>query len=361
MDINNIQSNVEKSYQQMQNRWMNFHLRLLPICTAVIAIIEMMMFFVIKETNSLLHTYLDYWLLYVLLPVFLCTLISLTGYQLVKRTNISVKKKQYIISYLFMLFAFIIAWFHSGFVTSLVTIIFPILFTIVYEDHQLTSSLTILGLLILLFSGFGYTFDIDKVIDAYYIINFVICVLLVSITWLTSYYMIRFMKLKKEVIINNDIQRYTLANQIMTDNLTGVGSRSGLMDFIEHADEKCEYCLIMMDIDNFKMFNDQKGHLYGDHILKGIGTLLNQKIPEAAVYRYGGDEFVLIFVDLDIALINQRIDNLFAVVKEQYDISLSAGAVIAKSMAMHKMIYYADEALYQAKKVVGSKLIFKKI
>lgn len=359
MKSNDIYSYVEGAYQKIQNRWMNFHLCLLPICTVFLAMVEIIMFFVIKETNSLLHSYLDYFLLYVIFPVSLGGLISAVGFGLIKHTSLPNIKKQYIISYLFMLFAFIIAWVHGGFIVALLTVNFPILFTVMYENHRLTSSITIFALIIIWFTAFSTTFDFDKVIDAYYIINLVICVLLTMFTWLTSYFMIRFMVMKKNIIINNDIQRYELRNQVMHDNLTMVGSRMGLTRFIEDIGDSLndEYCLVMMDIDNFKGINDKKGHLYGDYILKEIGMLMNNMIPLANIFRYGGDEFVLIFMNVDLQTITKDINELFKLVNKRLDISLSAGAVVAKGVPIDRMIYYADKYLYEAKAVKGNKLI----
>lgn len=358
MESNDIYNHVEKAYLKVQNRWMNFHLRLLPICTAFLSIVEVIMFFVIIKTDSLLHSYQEYFVLYILFPVSMGIIISLLGYYFIKKTSFSTVKKQYIISYLFMLFAFVVAWIHGGFIVALLTVNFPILFTVMYEDHRLTSSLTIFGLFSIVFTAFSSTFDFDKVIDAYYIINLVICVLMTMITWLTSYFMIHFMTMKKSIIIDNDIQRYELRNQVMYDNLTGVGSRMALSNFMEIADKSNdEYCLVMMDIDKFKGINDYRGHLYGDYILKELGRLMKDRVLQANIYRYGGDEFVLIYSNTDFEIIKADFNSLFELANTHLNISLSAGAIVGKRIPVDKMIYCADKALYEAKMVSGSKLV----
>lgn len=358
MKSHKLYSYVEHGYQKIQNRWMNFHLRLLMICTVVLLFIEIIMFFVVKGTNSLLHSYADYFLTYVFFPVGMCAICSFSTYILVKKTSLSIKKKQYFISYVFLFVSFIISWVHGGFIVALITVIFPIVFTVMYEDIRLTTSMTVLAIIIQLFTAFSDTFDFDKVINAYYIINLYICIFITLATWGVCMIMLKFMNLKKEVIINNDIRRYELQNQLMIDGLTNVGSRIGLDYFMEeitnHSDD--EYCLVMLDIDSFKNINDVNGHLYGDWVLKQLGAMMKEHFTSAKIYRYGGDEFVLIFINQKYQNIEKYINDFFEIIEKETKIQLSAGAFIARKMAFDQMMYYADIALYNSKAFKGSRL-----
>ena len=55
------------------------------------------------------------------------------------------------------------------------------------------------------------------------------------------------------------------------------------------------YAVAMADVDHFKRFNDTYGHEVGDEVLRAVATRLKEALPEAAVFRYGGEEFAMPF------------------------------------------------------------------
>ena len=98
-----------------------------------------------------------------------------------------------------------------------------------------------------------------------------------------------------------DIQKKKLETLAITDELTGAYNQrffySILDEEIEMADkEKSSLGLMMIDIDNFKMYNEIYGHSFGDEILRGTVAILESLLKDKKAYicRYGGDEFVII-------------------------------------------------------------------
>jgi diguanylate cyclase len=84
----------------------------------------------------------------------------------------------------------------------------------------------------------------------------------------------------------------------LTDPLTGLGNRRFLREELQHAvvtkETRGVHFLVMIDLDNFKDVNDSFGHVVGDETLISIATELRRLSEEAAVGRYGGDEFCLL-------------------------------------------------------------------
>ena len=76
------------------------------------------------------------------------------------------------------------------------------------------------------------------------------------------------------------------------DELTGILGRRALMFKLKTAGK--HYCLVMVDVDHFKLFNDKHGHQVGDDVLKVVAKLIG-KTSGAVAYRYGGEEFILMF------------------------------------------------------------------
>ena len=82
-------------------------------------------------------------------------------------------------------------------------------------------------------------------------------------------------------------------NMAFRDELSGIPSRRALMQFVQTLGRK--YVVVMADIDHFKKFNDSYGHDVGDQVLKLVATQLHKVGGGGRAFRYGGEEFTLVF------------------------------------------------------------------
>lgn len=129
---------------------------------------------------------------------------------------------------------------------------------------------------------------------------------------------------------------------------------------------------LMLDIDYFKRYNDEYGHLAGDLILKKVASILNDKSREIDLLcRYGGDEFALVLPRTalqDARVVAERLrraisEHLFHITNEQVQVTVSIGiaACDPKDMRLdgicEKVIDLADKALYQAKSLGRNKVV----
>jgi len=121
--------------------------------------------------------------------------------------------------------------------------------------------------------------------------------------------------------------------------------------------------LIMLDVDNFKTFNDLNGHPLGDLILKKVSWLLKRNFRECDfIARYGGDEFSVILPDTDklkaMAIAKRLCQTISETAFEHEDIlpqkkltmSMGLAAYPEDSKSRKELVERADLALYQAKK-----------
>jgi diguanylate cyclase (GGDEF)-like protein len=148
------------------------------------------------------------------------------------------------------------------------------------------------------------------------------------------------------------------------DGLTKLYNHSHFQEILANEIEKAdrydrELSLLMMDIDNFKDFNDTYGHPVGDEVLKELARLLKEEArgPDV-VARYGGEEFVVILPETDIkgaVKMGQRLNKAIKDMVVEYDdlelkVTVSIGAsVYSESKSQKDLINDSDEALYQAK------------
>ena len=161
-----------------------------------------------------------------------------------------------------------------------------------------------------------------------------------------------------------------LLKRAETDSLTGLGNRYALNRFADKAFENAYFsrqplAVEILDVDNFKRYNDTYGHQAGDECLKKIGNEIN-KICSGSEnvhgFRYGGDEFVIIYENLSdeqvmeyaLSLRSQvtsmKIESSFA--NTEGILSISQGIRNSVPLETNKLwdyMYAADNALYDVK------------
>jgi len=160
--------------------------------------------------------------------------------------------------------------------------------------------------------------------------------------------------------------RKHLTNLANTDNLTKLFNHRYLQErliaLFKGADFENPLSLIMIDIDDFKLFNDTHGHQKGDDLLFQIGQIITKFAPHSGfAARYGGEEFVVVLPGLDSAkavalaeVIRLKIDTQFFYGEEHQPagkITISCGVATAPEYAKtpEELIQRADQALYRAK------------
>jgi len=161
-----------------------------------------------------------------------------------------------------------------------------------------------------------------------------------------------------------------LHQQTVVDGLTNIMNRRGFDEAYANEwrraqREKTPLALIMADIDSFKLYNDNMGHLAGDDCLKAVASMLKEtlKRPSDLVARYGGEEFIIMLSNTDVAgaaavaeKIRSRVEEaqlVYSASDGEAIITISAGvaAVIpSKGQSPEHLIEIADQAMYQAKK-----------
>jgi diguanylate cyclase (GGDEF)-like protein len=152
-----------------------------------------------------------------------------------------------------------------------------------------------------------------------------------------------------------------LAYDAFHDTLTGLPNRAWLMQRLQYlTNHKHLYAVLFTDLDRFKVINDSLGHLVGDELLRQATRRLRASLPaRATVARFGGDEFVILFEDIenlqeatDLAdQIQSELENPFKVYEYELFVSISIGITIsnAEYLQPEDILRDADIAMYQAK------------
>ena len=184
------------------------------------------------------------------------------------------------------------------------------------------------------------------------------------------------------VVAHDDITQRTLAEfkvqeayrllelQASTDGLTGVANRRSFDRTLEeewkrHDRTQSPLSLAMLDVDCFKQYNDQNGHLAGDDCLKAVVQAIKSKMarPGDFVARYGGEEFAVILPNTDTAGASTLLKNALRSVRRLaishpsskvsrgiVTVSIGCATVIpSEHDSPSEFLHRADQALYEAK------------
>ena len=156
-------------------------------------------------------------------------------------------------------------------------------------------------------------------------------------------------------------QHYLLKSTAITDSLTGLNNRSLLQATLENAISQSHrsntpMAILMLDIDHFKMINDQFGHHIGDMVLRKTGDILAKSFRSSdSVFRIGGEEFLVLIYNTDKA-------NAFIVaekLRQEYEqLSLIDGQTVTISIGVSSLqadinweqwMKQCDKNMYSAK------------
>jgi two-component system chemotaxis response regulator CheY len=148
------------------------------------------------------------------------------------------------------------------------------------------------------------------------------------------------------------------------DPLTGIGNRLRLAEDLEAVCGRVEryghaYCVAIADVDHFKAYNDAHGHPRGDDVLRAVATSLRDTVRTGdTVYRYGGEEFVVLLPEQTLAGAEQAAERLRAAIEAlalphpgggSVTVSIGVAGLGDGTCAPDALFEAADQALYAAK------------
>jgi len=152
----------------------------------------------------------------------------------------------------------------------------------------------------------------------------------------------------------------------ITDDLTGLYNHRHFFKTLESEltrlkRQKTSLSLLMLDVDNFKRYNDTHGHVEGDRVLKKTGEIIKHSIRHNvdSGYRYGGDEFASLLIGASLEQALTIAERIRLTIEEAgfKDVTVSVGlAAFRDGFDLERFVKSADDAMYVAKHSGGNRV-----
>jgi len=354
---------IQKEYTRIDKDWLSLHYKI-SIGMVLFALAVECIMGVILVNSDMLNTSVPRFVFkFILVPSSVNALCIVVDHAVVKSGKISQTAKIYTVSIINTVICFSLFTAHSAFAATYYVFVTAVILTTVYASSLVTLSTSVIGVVLLVVSELFITWDVDKPTvfqSTLRLGNFLIALFIMFFVSIICMVVIRYEQRKNRASIRIEEERVLLKKKLKMDELTGIYNRKALHDAmrdLEDFNPRDNYVFGITDIDKFKNINDSWGHQAGDRCLRAFAELLKNSCEKAVAYRYGGDEFCLIFHNTDMkeayetaVLIQNRLKQVDF--KEYPGMKMTASFGLAEyhnGMNAARLFLNADQALYQAK------------
>lgn len=253
---------------------------------------------------------------------------------------------------------------------------------ILFDYWRVLGSFLLSLLLIIVLAGlvgagvleYAPLFISDPIVKGSVSVYWVFSIILCSVPFVTTVFFAVFILLNRWRRREDKIRMLSA-----TDPLTGLANRRSLFEKAEHELARAKrngqhLAVCMIDLDHFKLINDQHGHAAGDSVLQQVSLVLSRELRDVDIIgRIGGEEFVLVLPDSDGEAVFQAVERCRRAIEktpmvlsdshEQSAVTASFGVFASKgrdSLTFAQMLARADEALYQAKEEGRNRVVLWK-
>ena len=170
----------------------------------------------------------------------------------------------------------------------------------------------------------------------------------------------------EETLSKNDLEAEkenakNFQNMATTDSMTGVRNKHAYSEAESHLNTKIRHkeihklAVVVCDINGLKIVNDTLGHAAGDKLIKDACSMICEYFTHGAVYRIGGDEFVVILQEKGFDTMQEVIDDINRAIEEnirkkEVVISIGYSKLTPEDQLLHDVFERADQMMYERKK-----------
>ena len=301
------------------------------------------------------------WWRNVMIPTILNLLTHLTAMICIKSPKITQKGKNTVIIVALMITSFVVALFHREFPVTCCAFVFPIILSAMFNNKQLLKGsfgATVLQLLCVAGALWWDGKDpLELTLDMIVLLGFAV------VAFFCGVFSINFSQQNEAIIRSQAKSNSKLREDVLRDQMTGLYAHQAFLAQLQvqastATDTNVPFCLVMMDLDDFKRVNDTYGHDCGDEVLLHFAKTLHRRCSMTdTAYRYGGEEFAVIFRGKRAGEVYDTVQDILSYFRgyrfsfTDSPITFSAGICqYAPGMTGERLFEAADRTLYAAKR-----------
>jgi diguanylate cyclase len=357
-------------YQAILKEWNG---NLMKVCFGIIVaafMVEIIFFaqYMITKTGKIVPE--SYILRYILLPTIVNLVLYYSCRALLKSKKFSEDAKRMLTLFLFTVLVSVIMIIHYTFEVLYAIIVIPLYASVVHAKKKVTKSTFLILIPVLMLDMVIIWFTKEEGIHNF-IYNVVVTYIILILSYFLALSIVKFENQKEKLIMEQSAQNAKLQQELLYDGLTHIYNHTGmysiLEDYLIEKEDNAPIFLAVLDIDLFKLVNDDFGHETGNDVLVRLGELM-QAISDnnVSVARYGGEEFCIMFRKLEKEDCYAILDELHKEFAEQKyavinrKITFSAGlAGYEDGFTISALIEKADKCLYEAKNTGRNKIVMR--
>lgn len=354
---------IQREYTRIDKDWLALHYRISIGMVLFAFAVECIMGVVMVNSDMLTTTVPRYILKFIVAPSIMNLICIAIDTAAMRSKKVPQKMKVYTISFVNAMICFILFTVHSVFTATYYIFSAAIILTIIYANYYVAFFTTLISISLLVISEVFIFWDADKssiLENTFRLSDFVVALFILLALSVICMVVIRYEQKKNKASIRIEEEGLLLQQRLRMDELTGIFNRKALHDAMMNLedcnpDQKCIFAVI--DVDEFKRINDNWGHQTGDRCLIKFAELLRENCGKAIPFRYGGDEFCLLFHNTDIEeavhtceQIQTKLRRLNIEADPKPEVTASFGlAEYSDRINAAQLFVRADQALYKAK------------
>ena len=178
----------------------------------------------------------------------------------------------------------------------------------------------------------------------------------------------------ERLVLSLEKRNEQLSADAHEDALTSLLNRRGFLPIVQDlmkGEKTQKFCIAFCDLDDFKRVNDSYGHEAGDEVLKHATMMIKEELPGCDICRWGGEEFVILLKDCDLATAKSRVERLRKTIESNPTVFCKKQIFVTTTIGLEQfsksykepeaVIKKADERMYYGKQHGKNILIYEDI
>lgn len=344
-------------------KWQKSLLRLCWCGVLLVFVFELSLFIAFYTTKTLVSPLSSYLLLRLILPSSISVMTAIAFTIVLRSNSFTVFQKNRAASHSIFMLCSVVGIFHNYYKFLLVTIGLPVFVCAIFADKWLLRTIFRLSLASFVIALVFMWFDDIRLATIDFITTAVCAFIFMLVVYVLAKALLIYQAEQINFVYNTSSHYIALIHDLKIEPLTKLYNRSALNDAVCAFVRKFNAGiykphLALIDLDNFKEINDIYGHDCGDSVLAEFASIVKKELGTMRrAFRYGGEEFVLLFENETTDQVKTSIQNIRNGLKEtsfafapKKQFSFSAGVALLQAN-WDEITWFnaADSAMYKAK------------